>query len=89
MLACVYSEARSQDEEEDEDIMQSDDGAHSWLQDLGLDKSQFRSLDPNKVKLYPSYCQCSYYRHNVVFLTSCTPKCVLMNHVKKYLQCYV
>ena len=53
MLTCFCGEDRIQDDEEEEDIMQSDDGAHTWLEDLGLDKSHFRSLDPNKVKLYP------------------------------------
>jgi len=60
LFVCSEAGSREKEEEEEEDeedIMQSDDGAHSWLQDLGLDKAQFRSLDPNKVKLYPS-CPC-------------------------------
>ncbi len=41
------------DEDEEEDIAQTDHGATSWLKDLGLNAAKFRSLDPNKVKLYP------------------------------------
>ena len=54
-LTYFRSADRIQDDDDDdeEDILQSLDGAHTWLEDLGLDKSQFRSLDPNKVKLYP------------------------------------
>ncbi len=38
---------------EDDDITQTDDGASSWLQSIGLDSKKYKSLDPTKVKLYP------------------------------------
>lgn len=44
------------DEEEDE-FLDTDEGASVWLESIGLDKKQFPSLDPNKVKMYPLlYC---------------------------------
>ena len=59
--------------------MQSDDGAHSWLQDLGLDKAQFRSLNPDKVKLYPS-CQCpSFMRVSFYEIWSQSPHSIWKN----------
>lgn len=45
---------RSEDVDEDtDDILATDDAAHGWLESMGLDKKQFPSLDPKKVKLYP------------------------------------
>lgn len=45
-----------EDEEEDE-FLDTDEGASVWLESIGLDKKQFPSLDPNKVKMYPLlYC---------------------------------
>ena len=43
-----------EDEVEDE-FLDTDEGASVWLESIGLDKKQFPSLDPNKVKMYPSY----------------------------------
>ncbi|CAG2232303.1 DONSON [Mytilus edulis] len=39
------------EEEEDEDLIDTDEGAHVWLESIGLDKKSFPSLDPNKVKI--------------------------------------
>lgn len=39
-----------EDEEEDE-FLDTDEGASVWLESIGLDKKQFPSLDPNKVKI--------------------------------------
>ncbi|XP_050394290.1 protein downstream neighbor of Son [Patella vulgata] len=36
---------------DDEDALDTDEGASVWLESLGLDKKQFPSLDPNKVKI--------------------------------------
>ena len=47
------AEALSRAEEEHEDITQTDEGASSWLQSIGLNSNQYRNLDPKKVKLYP------------------------------------
>ena len=51
----VYKELDDDEEEndEDEDIICADDGAVSWLQSIGLDKSKFPSLEPHKIKMYP------------------------------------
>ncbi|XP_070568866.1 protein downstream neighbor of son homolog [Ptychodera flava] len=37
--------------ETESDILESDSGASSWLQSMGLDKTSFPSLEPHKVKL--------------------------------------
>ncbi|KAL4233691.1 hypothetical protein ACF0H5_008371 [Mactra antiquata] len=34
-----------------DDILDNDDAAHGWLESMGLDKKQFPTLDPRKVKL--------------------------------------
>jgi hypothetical protein len=34
-------------------MIDTDEGAHVWLESIGLDKKSFPSLDPNKVKMYP------------------------------------
>ena len=39
-----------EDEVEDE-FLDTDEGASVWLESIGLDKKQFPSLDPNKVKM--------------------------------------
>lgn len=42
----------SEDIDEDaDDILDADDAAHGWLESMGLDKKQFPTLDPKKVKL--------------------------------------
>lgn len=41
--------------DEDNDI-DGDDKASLWLEDMGLDKRDFPSLEPLKVKLYPLPC---------------------------------
>jgi hypothetical protein len=33
-------------------MIDTDEGAHVWLESIGLDKKSFPSLDPNKVKMY-------------------------------------
>ncbi|XP_060592428.1 protein downstream neighbor of Son-like [Ruditapes philippinarum] len=38
-------------DDDPDDILDADDAAHGWLESMGLDKKQFPSLDPNKVKL--------------------------------------
>ncbi|XP_045196207.2 protein downstream neighbor of Son-like [Mercenaria mercenaria] len=38
-------------DEDPDDILDADDAAHGWLESMGLDKKQFPSLDPKKVKL--------------------------------------
>ena len=43
------------DEEEGDEIFATDEGASGWLESIGLDKKEFPSLDPRKVKLYPLY----------------------------------
>ena len=45
-----------EDEDEEEDFTQGDDAASSWLQSMGLDKQEFPTLDPRRVKLYPFLC---------------------------------
>ena len=40
--------------EEGEEQFETDEGASGWLESIGLDKKEFPSLDPRKVKLYPS-----------------------------------
>ena len=39
--------------DEDEDILRSPTKATSWLQSMGLDRTEFPSLEPSRVKLYP------------------------------------
>ncbi|XP_062605339.1 protein downstream neighbor of son homolog [Saccostrea cucullata] len=39
------------DEEDDDEFLDTDEGASVWLESIGLDKRQFPSLDPNKVKI--------------------------------------
>ena len=46
-------EAVEDDDDEDEDLAQTDDGASSWLQSIGLNSKEYKSLDPSNVKLYP------------------------------------
>ncbi|XP_071114520.1 protein downstream neighbor of son homolog [Haliotis cracherodii] len=38
-------------DDEDDDLIDNDEGASVWLESMGLDKKSFPSLDPNKVKL--------------------------------------
>ena len=72
-LTYFRSADRIQDDDDDEeDILQSLDGAHTWLEDLGLDKSQFRSLDPNKVKLYPYRTDTHDLYEGPVLCSTCT-----------------
>ena len=42
-----------EDDDEDEDLAQTDEGASSWLQSIGLNSKEYKSLDPSNVKLYP------------------------------------
>ena len=49
--------SQEEGDEEEEEICHTDDGASTWLHNLGLDTAKYRSLDPNKVKLYP----CLFY----------------------------
>ena len=44
---------QTMDEDDDDDLAQTDEGASSWLQSIGLNSKEYRSLDPEKVKLYP------------------------------------
>lgn len=44
-----------EEEEEEDEFLDTDEGASVWLESIGLDKKQFPSLDPNKVKMYPLY----------------------------------
>lgn len=41
------------EDDDDDEFIDTDEGASVWLESIGLDKKQFPSLDPNKVKLYP------------------------------------
>lgn len=41
------------DDEEEDDCFETDEGASGWLESIGLDKKEFPTLDPRKVKLYP------------------------------------
>ena len=54
---CEGGEKECQEEEQEpedeDDLDNADGGAASWLETLGLDKKDYRTLDPNKVKLYP------------------------------------
>ncbi|XP_046554130.1 LOW QUALITY PROTEIN: protein downstream neighbor of son homolog [Haliotis rubra] len=43
--ACSYGD------EDDDDLIDNDEGASVWLESMGLDKKSFPSLDPKKVKL--------------------------------------
>lgn len=47
------------EEEEEDEFLDTDEGASVWLESIGLDKKQFPSLDPNKVKMYPYVKYCS------------------------------
>ena len=47
------NEAVEDDDDEDEDLTQTDEGASSWLQSIGLNSKEYKSLDPSNVKLYP------------------------------------
>ena len=42
------------DDDDDDDLAHTDEGASSWLQSIGLNSKEYKSLDPDKVKLYPS-----------------------------------
>ena len=42
-----------EDDDEDEELTHTDEGASSWLQSIGLNSKEYRSLDPSRVKLYP------------------------------------
>ena len=46
-------EAVEDDDDDDEDLAQTDGGASSWLQSIGLNSKEYKSLDPSNVKLYP------------------------------------
>lgn len=46
-------DAKCDEDEENDDGFAADDGAAVWLESIGLDKKNFPSLDPRKVKLYP------------------------------------
>lgn len=50
----VKKSTENGDEAED-DFLETDEGASVWLEELGLDKKSFPSLDPHRVKLYPFY----------------------------------
>ncbi|XP_061176544.1 protein downstream neighbor of son homolog [Saccostrea echinata] len=41
----------AEDEDEEDEFLDTDEGASVWLESIGLDKKQFPSLDPNKVKI--------------------------------------
>lgn len=50
----------SLDANDDDDVdertdvtMKSNEGASVWLEDMGLDRKNFPSLEPGKVKMYP------------------------------------
>ena len=43
------------EEEEGDDMFGTNEGASVWLESIGLDKKEFPSLDPRKVKLYPFF----------------------------------
>lgn len=38
-------------DDDEDDMIDTDEGASVWLESIGLDKKQFPSLDPNKVKI--------------------------------------
>ncbi|XP_033740596.1 protein downstream neighbor of son homolog [Pecten maximus] len=38
-------------DDDDDDMIDTDEGASVWLESIGLDKKQFPSLEPNKVKI--------------------------------------
>ncbi|XP_048769188.2 protein downstream neighbor of son homolog [Ostrea edulis] len=38
-------------DEDDDEFLETDEGASIWLESIGLDKKQFPSLDPTKVKI--------------------------------------
>ena len=42
-----------EDENDEDDTFGTNEGASVWLESIGLDKKEFPSLDPRKVKLYP------------------------------------
>ena len=51
--AAIQKDTDKADVDVFDDMEQTDDGAASWLEALGLDKKRFHSLDPNRVRLYP------------------------------------
>jgi hypothetical protein len=54
-MLFTASDSVSRVDIEGDDILEADDAAHTWLESMGLDKKQFPSLDPKKVKLYPDH----------------------------------
>ncbi|XP_063954468.1 protein downstream neighbor of son homolog [Lytechinus pictus] len=46
----IKEEPTEEEEEEEEDILRSPTKASSWLQSIGLDKTNFPSLEPTRVK---------------------------------------
>ena len=42
--------------EDEEDDINDHHGASKWLEGMGLNKKDFPSLEPLKVKLYPFFC---------------------------------
>ncbi|XP_064629428.1 protein downstream neighbor of son homolog [Lineus longissimus] len=46
-----HSDKAACDDEDEEDIDQTDEGAQSWLESIGLDKKKFPELRPEKIKM--------------------------------------
>ena len=61
-----------EDDDEDEDLTQTDEGASSWLQSIGLNSKAYKSLDPSNVKLYPFHLTFTWFQlfswlHAIIF----------------------
>ncbi|CAH1798862.1 unnamed protein product [Owenia fusiformis] len=72
---------------EDDDLLATDSGASSWLESMGLDKSSYPSLDPNKVKLQRESYRAIDNRPESMVLVQGPSTQALYNYLLNYKSC--
>jgi len=53
LFRIAENSVEAEKDENDKDEAFTDDSAVTWLEDLGLDRRRYRSVEPSKVKEYP------------------------------------